>query len=396
MANFISAENHSRQPMFLIITGILLLLFMVAVALRFWCRFVHTRYVGPDDWFMLGALIIAIGMGIQNGFHVSWGTGRHGSDLDLLAILVPTLKHWYAYQLVILALYHRIFTQTKFRRVVYAVTAFVTIYTVVVFFVNAFECPKNPSNAWSSTFPQGCNNLPATYFSTASITLSTPCIPHINLIPTYVVNILTDILILLLPTRAFWTLHLHPHKRLALLGVFLVGAIAVLASIVRLYALYVYTTTKDVAYDAIFTLLLSQIEFNVAIISASAPALCPLFNKTFMSSSYNMSNQYAAGYGSGVGSKVRSRAKEDGRIELYTYDVKKEIGMGTKHMRGGMSAGSNTSEESILRAGGGDGIRKATDVSLVTANDSGVPNSSEHAFMPHCLCIGQKDYCSSH
>ena len=36
----------------------------------------------------------------------------------------------------ILALYHRIFTQSKFRYAVYAVTGFVTIYTFVVFFVN--------------------------------------------------------------------------------------------------------------------------------------------------------------------------------------------------------------------------------------------------------------------
>lgn len=32
----------------------------------------------------------------------------------------------------------------------------------------------------------------------------------------------------------------------------MVGGIAVIASIVRLYALWVYTTTKDIAYDAIF------------------------------------------------------------------------------------------------------------------------------------------------
>jgi|TARA_R110002003_G_scaffold116_14_gene10195 hypothetical protein len=36
----------------------------------------------------------------------------------------------------ILALYHRIFTQAKLRYTVYAVTVFVTFYTVVVFFVN--------------------------------------------------------------------------------------------------------------------------------------------------------------------------------------------------------------------------------------------------------------------
>lgn len=72
---------------------------------------------------------------------------RHGSDLDSKAVLIPTLKHWYAYQIVypwalffvkasILALYHRIFRQTDFRYLVYAVTAFVSAYTVAAFLVN--------------------------------------------------------------------------------------------------------------------------------------------------------------------------------------------------------------------------------------------------------------------
>ena len=36
------------------------------------------------------------------------------------------------------------------------------------------------------------------------------------------------------------------------MAIFMVGGIAVIASIIRLYALWVYTVTKDVAYDAIF------------------------------------------------------------------------------------------------------------------------------------------------
>jgi hypothetical protein len=96
---------------------------------------------------MVAALLVAMGLGVQNFFHISWGTGQHGADLPFEKILVPTLKHWYAYQMIypwslffvkasILALYHRIFTQTKFRYTVYAVAVFVTMYTVVVFFVN--------------------------------------------------------------------------------------------------------------------------------------------------------------------------------------------------------------------------------------------------------------------
>lgn len=77
---------------------------------------------------------------------------RHMSDLDLEAVLVPTLKHWYAYQMVypwalffvkasIFALYHRIFRQTKFCYAVYIVAAFVSIYTIVAFFVNvSLQC----------------------------------------------------------------------------------------------------------------------------------------------------------------------------------------------------------------------------------------------------------------
>ncbi|KAH7076061.1 hypothetical protein FB567DRAFT_608664 [Paraphoma chrysanthemicola] len=275
---YITSKNNSRQPMFLGITGTLILLSTIAVSLRLYCRVHYIGLVGIDDHFMLLALLIAIALVIMNGIHVSWGTGQHGANLDMAIILVPTLKHWYAYQLVyplalfsvkasILALYHRIFPQKQFRWMIYFVAGFVSIYTVVVFFVNAFECRTYPSRAWSPSFPAGCNNLPALYFSTASI------------------NILTDVAILVMPLRAFQQLHMQRRKRLALMGIFMIGGVAVLASIIRLYALWVYTTTKDVAYDAIFILLLSQIEVNIAIISASAPALRPLIDKTFKSHS---------------------------------------------------------------------------------------------------------------
>ena len=99
-------------------------------------------------------------------------------------ILIPTLKHWYAYQLVypfallfvkasILALYYRIFSQKAFKRWVWGIAAVITTYTFVVVFVNAFECPHKISNAWSPTFPQGCNNIPKAYFSMAGVSIAT-------------------------------------------------------------------------------------------------------------------------------------------------------------------------------------------------------------------------------
>ncbi|KAH8724369.1 hypothetical protein GQ44DRAFT_683776 [Phaeosphaeriaceae sp. PMI808] len=256
--------------MFLITTGILLAFSTIAVSLRLYCRIAYVHYAGIDDYCMVIALLVSIGMGVMNVFHIGLGTGRHGEDLDLSEL---------------------------------------------------------PSQAWSPLFPKGCNNLPTTYFSTASI------------------NILTDVVILLMPLRAFGQLQINARKRWALIGVFMVGGMAVVASTVRLYALWLYTNTQDVAYDAIFILLLSQIEVNVAIISASAPALRPLLSKTSMSFSSSNSIQHTAGYSSSAPTFHSRRSRSPGQIELELSSKDDPI---TKHNFVVGKDTHNTSEERIL------------------------------------------------
>jgi hypothetical protein len=79
---------------------------------------------------------------------------------------IPTLKHFYFYQLVyplalffvkasILALYHRIFKQVKFRYKVYGLAAFVTVYTIVVLFVNVSLAYVQTSPPTSNTTNTG-------------------------------------------------------------------------------------------------------------------------------------------------------------------------------------------------------------------------------------------------
>lgn len=54
------------------------------------------------------------------------------------------------------------------------------------------------------------------------------------------------------------------------------GGLAVIASIVRIIALYNFHHSKDPLYDGGYILLWSQVELNAAVISSSAPALKPL------------------------------------------------------------------------------------------------------------------------
>lgn len=177
-----------------------------------------------------------------------------------------------------------------------------------------------------------------------------------------------------MPLRAFSNLNLSRRKRLALLGIFLVGGIAVLASIIRLYALWDYTVSDDVSYDAIYVrvasvvslsslttvqiLLLSQIEVNVAIISASAPALRPLFQNAFPSSSYSQSG---TPYGANeVTTNGQHRSAPHRQVELSSH-FQHEMTNKCKPTKRRLT--SSTSEEFILGTQG-SGITKTTDMQI--------------------------------
>ncbi|KAL2863122.1 uncharacterized protein BJX67DRAFT_267381 [Aspergillus lucknowensis] len=349
---YITTGNGSLQPMFLIVMSILLFLSLVTVSLRLYCRLFRVHKVGIDDYLIVAALAVTIGMGVMNGFHVAMGTGQHLVDLPLEKILVPTLKHWYVYQLIypiavglvkfsILSQYYRIFEVKHFRLQVIVVGVFVLVYTVVCIFVNAFECHSKPWRAWDPSFPEGCNNLSAAYFSTAAIT------------------IFTDLVILVMPLPRLVKLNLHRGRKYALIAIFLTGTFASAASIARLNALYKYTTTADVSYDAIQILLWSQIEVNVAIVSASAPSLRPLFHSVFKGSSYGKrgtSNTPYAGYGIGDSHYRRTLpgAGTHGAIELTSRDDEPFSGRAPGVVRSTSKAGArvddgeNSSQELIL------------------------------------------------
>ncbi|EPS38941.1 hypothetical protein H072_7311 [Dactylellina haptotyla CBS 200.50] len=217
-------NNDSRHPLFLSVTFVLLGLATVFVILRAHCRYFIVNRFGLDDWLIVIGLASEWALAVMNYFQVQYGTGRHISTVIIYPLVLLFIK------LSILSFYRGISPQRKYRNSVYGVSAFVIVWTIAFVFAYIFECP-NPSTAWSITFPEGCVNLPALYY-------------------------------------------------IALIAIFSVGAIAVAGSVARLWSLWKYQHTLDVSYDAIFILLFSHVEINLAMMCACAPALKPLF-KTF-------------------------------------------------------------------------------------------------------------------
>lgn len=92
-----------------------------------------------------------------------------------------------------------------------------------------------------------------------------------------IVNILTDIFILILPIPLVWRLQVSKSRRWQLVLVFSLGGLVCLISFVRLFFLRV--GMWDASYDDVRVTTLSAIECCVGILSACLPTYRPLWRK---------------------------------------------------------------------------------------------------------------------
>lgn len=157
--------------------------------------------------------------------------------------------------------------------------------------VNAFECPHKPSlvveeDIFRKRIEWKCFDLVRLYYSQASL------------------NLLSDVIILLLPLPTLIRLRMPTLKRLCLLMVFSVGLLVPVAAAFRIWALHLWSGSGpvDSRYYGGYIIFWDQVELNTAIICASAPSLQPLFKRVFgelARFSRGRSAYYFYGYGDG-------------------------------------------------------------------------------------------------
>ncbi|KAF3929354.1 hypothetical protein ABW19_dt0200420 [Dactylella cylindrospora] len=350
----------------------------IVIGLRLYCRQFLLGRVRIDDWLILAALFITWGIAVINYWQAYFYTGVHMADMPAgrpgkgpLYDLEGTLKSWYVYQLVylfdlcliklsILSFYHQISSGKAYRIVVYVSMAVVIIYSIIMIFINAWECPK-VSDAWSAEILlQGsgsCKDLKPIYFAQAGF------------------NIFSDLWILLLPIPVLLKLQMRRNKRIALIGIFSVGSVAVIASCARIYALHVWSTSLDVPYDGANILIWSQIEINAALISCSIPALKPLFKSTFSGSTHAQGYQndyYGAASRTGASAAF---GKDRGYVlESMNRDRVYNNKAGTVNV---YSTGQPTeSEENIVRKMDEDGDRIVKTVEVKVNVENSPPGST--------------------
>ncbi|CAM1508236.1 Fc.00g050840.m01.CDS01 [Cosmosporella sp. VM-42] len=248
---------------------------LLVFALRIYGR-VSAKQFGWDDVLISIAMILSIAEISCSYRSMRFNfIGVRSKDIPPEADLVIGQK----WQYIVMILYNPILALVKTsallfllrlggqkRQVGHAIIGLLTFNAALmagIFVSNIFQC-QPISYFWlrvSQNPPKGtCFNRRAFYVVTAGLT------------------IITDLLVLMLPFWIFLGLKLPLRVRMALIGVFVMGGIVTIMSILRLTwlveTLY-HPKLPDWHYDIRFTY--SFVETNLAIICACAPALRPLF-----------------------------------------------------------------------------------------------------------------------
>ncbi len=225
-------------------------------------------------------------------------------ELLIYSFAVPLPK------LVLLLFYFRIFSNPRFKLAVWAVAIFVIAWCPAVFFTDLFQCSP-VALAWDKSIEGGrCINVQAFF---RYIVIS---------------NVMSDIAVLVLPLPVIWYLQMSIRQKLALTGVFLLGGMGLIASIIRMVEFFERNAFADLTWIAVPLLSWTMVEVEAVLVVACLPLLRSLFIAFWRSSTgFRSKNRHSRktqepsfSYVGGVQRQVFARIEELGGIRR-TWEV---------------------------------------------------------------------------
>ncbi|KAF2131446.1 hypothetical protein P153DRAFT_429743 [Dothidotthia symphoricarpi CBS 119687] len=259
-----SGSRTDLQNRTIMVNSVMIVLSTLFLGLRLHTRVSICHTIGLDDWLIVLSWLGCVAWMTVCLYDFQYGYGQHlwnvtaeqmaGYLKTLFAVItvyvwVPALT-----KLSLLALYRRLDPNPKIRACVYALSFLVVGYTLAITIVAAGPC-----NPYAQPGAQ-------------------QCLVKLNLFMS-VINIVTDLLILLLPVRMLHQLQL-PNKQKILLGlIFALGSGVMIVSIVRIIFVYALIAEPDATYHQARAALFSAVEVNGGVICACLALLKPFFQK---------------------------------------------------------------------------------------------------------------------
>lgn len=275
--------------------AILPFLGVVLVALRFYSRMKYKAAgLGPDDWLILPATVIVVGMGITLLIGVGKGVVAHTTkpnpdksknaqlyqttpeqefmekvEFVIYVIMIPA----YGFiKLSVIYFYRRIFVKgtpdSRFNIVTHITSIIVVIWTIVFFFMQIFKRGKHVEDNWGPLIKikEGISGA----------------VLNNGL---FISDFITDLWIVLLPIPLIARLNMSITKKLTVIGVFLLGAMSFCAAIVRMVfniqIINAGLAKKTDVNQGLTTLMYwSMVEAGLSLIAANLPSVYSLFSQS--------------------------------------------------------------------------------------------------------------------
>ncbi|THZ03651.1 hypothetical protein D6C95_03654 [Aureobasidium pullulans] len=253
---------------------ICMIIVCTVVAMRMYTRIHLLKNLWWDDWCTLFALACWIGETGLFQYACKFGAGKHVYDISVADLYPNLLRGWvvcavmYSITMLfskmsILLLYRRLFPIVNFAKRWWAVVAFTVAYSVGGMLASLFQC-RPMESAWTLDVPSDyCISTEKFYTANAAL------------------NVVSDIMILILPVPIVWGLNTDTRKKVILTGLFSMGSISCLVSILRMRSIIVLYKSgfDDLTWGLVEVVLWSQAELTAAMICTCTPCLRPLFEK---------------------------------------------------------------------------------------------------------------------
>ncbi|KAG6365194.1 hypothetical protein INS49_006802 [Diaporthe citri] len=230
----------------------------IFVAFRLWSRRInHGRLkLDASDYLSIAAWLFLI-------------------DENIYAVVLALLKF------SILSLYRKLFGNTRWLYILsWAVTALVAELALQVIIATNLQCIPI-SATWDPSIHGKCINY------------------GVEALVAYIINISTDITILLMPIPVVRKLQASKSKKRGLLAVFVAGGSACIVSMVQLRYITNLGSTADGSWDSMPSIFLADVEIMVGFLATSIATYRPLYRRVFKGIVPSSSQNYRPGYSDG-------------------------------------------------------------------------------------------------
>ncbi|KAI0095683.1 hypothetical protein F4776DRAFT_582662 [Hypoxylon sp. NC0597] len=293
-------------PLVGVVTPFLLVAF-IAVGVRLHIRVTLLKNPGADDWLCLGAICCATGTFLANMVGVAIGFGNPILSMSPENRLMTMKTIWISpplwglssalIKMSIVSSYLRIWSGRRFKILCYTLLALLSLFGLTLFFGGIFACvpialswtPPSPD----SRDPRQCMDLPLFMFITSTL------------------NTAADLVIIAIPVPLVRRLQIAKKQQIALIGVFTIGAVVCVASIMRLVSIYRLGPMDDPSVSGIRLGLWSGVESNLAITCACLPTLRPVLVRLFPKLLNATANSSQSWHRSALGRRWTGRTTHD-------------------------------------------------------------------------------------